>query len=139
MSKANFKLNAKNIELKRKYHEVKMLLKESVFDHRADVRKLKDLMKAKDMDNMAEIARLQSSLPNASPTNLQARADKFAQLHKDKTPSNGSNNASSENKKIRNRQSRKQRTPTNSPNTNDIAAKTNVVSVSPAPPKSPMH
>ena len=65
MSNANFKLNAKNIEFKKKYHEAKKTLKEAMFEHKSDLKKLKDLMKAKDEDNALEISRLRAELSAA--------------------------------------------------------------------------
>ena len=65
MSNANFKLNAKNIEFKKKYHEAKKALKEAMFEHKSDLKKLKDLMKAKDEDNALEISRLRAELSAA--------------------------------------------------------------------------
>lgn len=70
MSAANFKLNTKNIELKKKYHETKNSLKELIIEHKQDLKKLKDLMKAKDQDNTSEIARLEAEL---EATKMQVR------------------------------------------------------------------
>ena len=62
MSQANFKLNVKNNELKKKYGDAKKTLKDTIQENKIDRKKLKDLMNAKDRDYAEGISCLQREL-----------------------------------------------------------------------------
>jgi len=70
MSKANAKLNLKNIELKKKYSDAKETSKKAGRDHKAELQLLKDAMNAKDRDNAMVVSLLQSEV--ATLTTLKA-------------------------------------------------------------------
>ncbi len=76
LSKSNKKLLGQSTESKKELYETKKELKISLFNHKAEMRKLADLMKAKDKDNASTIAHLQAevaSLKSLAKTNSSRR------------------------------------------------------------------
>ena len=62
MTKSNKKMLNQSTESKKELFEMKKELKVSLFNHKAELRKLSDLMKAKDKDNAETISRLQAEV-----------------------------------------------------------------------------
>lgn len=73
ITKSNKKMLSQSTESKKELFEIKKELKISLFNHKAELRKLTDLMKAKDKDNAETISRLQAevaSYQSISRTNV---------------------------------------------------------------------